>query len=72
MIVANIYLLKVHNRNTRERCENICSKLTIKTPVRRHGHRSGVFIANFEHIFTPFTSVSIVDFEQVNASWVTS
>ena len=50
----------------------ICSKLTIKTPVRRHGHRSGVFIANFEHIFTPFTSVSIVDFEQVNASWVTS
>ena len=30
-ISANIYLLKVKNRNTRKRCE-ICSKLTIKTP----------------------------------------
>ena len=28
---ANIYLLKVNNRNTRKRCK-ICSKLTIKTP----------------------------------------
>ena len=28
---ANIYVLKVNNRNTRKRCE-ICSKLTIKTP----------------------------------------
>ena len=26
----------------------ICSKLTIKTPERRHLHRSGVFIDNFE------------------------
>ena len=32
---ANIYLFKVNNRNTRKRCE-ICSKLTIKTPERRH------------------------------------
>ena len=32
---ASIYLLKVNNRNTRTRCE-ICSKLTIKTPERRH------------------------------------
>ena len=31
---ANIYLLKVNNRNTRKRCE-ICSKLTIKTPEQR-------------------------------------
>ena len=31
---ANIYLLKVNNRNTKKRCE-ICSKLTIKTPERR-------------------------------------
>ena len=29
---ANIYLFKVNNKNTRKRCE-ICSKLTIKTPV---------------------------------------
>ena len=43
----------------------ICSKLTIKIPERR---RSGVFIVNFEHIFTPFSSVSIIDFEIVNVS----
>ena len=34
---ASIYMLKVNNRNTRTRCE-ICSKLTIKTPERRHWH----------------------------------
>ena len=39
---ANIY-------NTRKRHE-ICSKLTIKTPKQRQWRRSGVFIANFEHI----------------------
>ena len=33
----------------------ICSKLIIKTPERRQWHRSGV---------------SIVDFEKVNADWV--
>ena len=43
------YLLKFNNRSTRTRCE-ICSKLTIKTPKRRHWRRSGVFIVNFEHI----------------------
>ena len=32
---TNIYLFKVSNKNTRKRCE-ICSKLTIKTPERRH------------------------------------
>ena len=46
---AGIYLLKVNNKNTRTRCE-ICSKLTIKTPERRHWCRSGVFIVIFEHI----------------------
>ena len=45
---TGIYMLKVNNRNTRTRCE-ICSKLTIKTPERRHWRRSGVFIVNFEH-----------------------
>ena len=38
-IPAGIHLLKVNNRSTRTRCE-ICSKLS----------RTGVFIANFEHI----------------------
>ena len=38
-----------NNRNTRTRCE-ICSRLTIKTPERRHWSSSGTFIVNFEHI----------------------
>ena len=33
----------------RTRCET-SSKLTKKTPKRRHWRRSGVFIVNFEHI----------------------
>ena len=73
---AGNYMLKVNNRNTRTRCE-ICSKLTKKTPERRHwtpsfiGHwrRSGVFIVNFEYI-SHLASVSIVNFEQINAGWV--
>ena len=48
-IPVDIYLLKVNNRNTRTRFE-IYSKLTIKTPERRHWSRSGVFIVNFKHI----------------------
>ena len=46
---TGIFLLKVNNRNTTARCET-CSKLTIKTPERRHWRRSGFFIVNFEHI----------------------
>ena len=46
--LANIYLFKFNDRNTRKRCE-MGSKLTI--------------------YFTPFSSLSIVDLEQVNASW---
>ena len=46
---AGIYLLKVNNRNPRATCE-ICSKLTIKTPQRRHWCRSVVFIINFEQV----------------------
>ena len=42
-------MFKVNKRNTRTRYE-ICLKLTIKTPERRQWHRSGVFVANFEHI----------------------
>ena len=57
ILLANIYLFKVSNKNTSKRCE-ICSKLTIKTP--------GVFIINLEH----FLQVFIVVFEQVNLSWL--
>ena len=48
-IPANIKLFKVNNKNVRKRCE-ICSKVTIKTPERRHWLCSGVFIVTFEHI----------------------
>ena len=51
--LAGIYLLKVNSGNIRTRCE-ICSKLTIKTRWT---------------YFTPCSSVSIVNFEQVNTSW---
>ena len=43
-----ISLIKVNNRNTRKICK-ICSKLTIKTPDRRHWS-CGEFIVNFEYI----------------------
>ena len=46
-------MFKVNNRNTRTWCE-ICSKLTIKIP-------------ELWAYFTPCPSVSIVNFEQVNA-----
>ena len=42
-------LLKVNNRNTRNKTE-ICSELIIKTPERHYWCLSGVFIVNFEHI----------------------
>ena len=43
----------------------MCSKLTIKTSERRHRPHSSVFIVNCTR-FTQYSSVSIVDFEQVN------
>ena len=42
-------MFKVNSRKARERCK-LRSKLTIKTPERRHRCRSGVFIVNFEDI----------------------
>ena len=56
---AGNYMFKVNNRNTRTRCE-ICSKLIIKTPERRHC------------LLVPCSSVSIVNFDQVNAGWENS
>ena len=58
-------MVKVNNRNTTSRCE-ICSKLTIKIP-ERSWRRSGIFIVTY---FTHCSSLSIVNFEQVNAGWV--
>ena len=64
MIGPSLHLrAQVNNRNTTTRCE-IYSKLTLKTPERRHWCRSGVFVVSFEHI-TPCSSVSIVNFEHL-------
>ena len=65
-IPANMYLFKVNSRNIRKRYK-ICSKLTIKTPERRHWRQSGVFIVNFEY-FIHFSSVSLVNLEQITVS----
>ena len=61
ILVANI-CSKSTIQTLKKRCK-ICSKLTIKTPERRH---SGdlLLALNIFHIFF------IVDFEQVNVSWV--
>ena len=59
---------KLTIKTLEQRCE-ICSKLTIKTPKRRQWRRFGVFIVNFEHVSHLCSSVSIVNFGQVNASW---
>ena len=64
---ANIYLLKVNNRNTRKRCE-ICSKLAINISERCHWRRSGVLLLTL-NTYHPFSSVSIADFGQENVSW---
>ena len=50
-----------------QKCK-IYSELTIKTPKRRHWRRFSDFV-NFEHISQLCSSVSIVNFEQVNAGW---
>ena len=42
--------------------------LSIKTPEQHHFRQSSVFIVNFV-CFTSFSSVFVVDFEQVSVSW---
>ena len=44
-------------------------KVIINT-LERRWRRSGVFIANFEYIFIPFSNVSIVDFKQLDVALV--
>ena len=50
----------------------MCLKLTIKTPERGYQRRFGTIILLILDIFHIFFSVSIVDFKQVNVSWVKS
>ena len=63
-----IYVLKGNNRNTRKRSE-ICSKLTMKNQ-NDVSYVVLVFLSLTMKYLTPFSSVFIVDFEQVNVSWV--
>ena len=60
ILTPGIYLLKVNNRSIKRRCE-ICSKLTVKTPERRHWRRSRVFI-NFVH----FSHLALVFLVKIN------
>ena len=62
---ANIYLSEVNIRNTRKRCK-ICSKLIIKTRPMASFWCLYCYLWTY---FTPFSSVSIVGFEQVNICW---
>ena len=66
---ANISMFKVSNRNATKRYE-ICSKLTIKNLEQRQWRCFSICIVNFEHIITSSSSVSSIDFEQVNVTWV--
>ena len=67
---TNIYLFKVNNRNTRKRWK-VCSKLIKK--FRMTSFTSfWWFYCKLWTNFTLFSSVPIVDFEQVNVSLVTS
>ena len=57
----------ISNKDPTSQITFTCSKLITKTLEKVVKH---VFIVNFEHISYLFSSVSIVDFKQVNVSWV--
>ena len=49
-IIADSQLILTCAKSTTETLKTLSSKLTIKTPERRHWRGSSVFVANFEHI----------------------
>ena len=53
LFIPSRHLLKGNNVNTTATCK-ICSRLTIKSPERRHWRLSGVFIFNFQLIWHYF------------------
>ena len=63
---TNIYLFKVSSRNTIKMCY-ISSKLRIKVNDVVYVILNIWLLALI--LFTPFSTVSIVNFEQVNVSW---
>ena len=65
---TNIYLFSFNNEITRKWCE-ICSKLTIKTPERRHCRHSGVSTVNFEHLSHLFLAYLLFTMDRKNICW---
>ena len=66
---AGSYMFKVNDRNTRTKVWNIF-KVNYKATKTTPWCRFGGFIVNYEHISHLCSSVSIVNFKQVNAGWV--
>ena len=64
---ANIYLLKLNNRNKRKKGWNMFKINNKDTQMLLLNDTS--LMLKFEH-FPPFRRVSIVDFEHIFASWV--
>ena len=65
---GNIYLFKVNNnKKTLEKVWHMF-KLTIKTTKWRHWRHSAVLLLTLNICYTFSSSVSIVDFEQVNVT----
>ena len=64
-----LFLISKLTTETLEQGAKLSLKLTITKPERRQC-RSGVIIINFELNFTPCSSVSVVNFEHINAGWV--
>ena len=56
-------------KSTIETLEKVCSKLTVKTPERRHWRRSGIFIVNFNHISHFFLEFLLLTLNKLNVSW---
>ena len=63
-------MFKVNNKNFRKNAWNTF-KVSNKDNKQRHWRRFDVFNVNFEHISHLCSSVSIVNFQQVNAGLVT-
>ena len=57
---AGNYMFKVNNRNTRTRCE-ICSKLTIKAPERRHACQPDAWhFGHISHLVLVFLLLTLI------------
>ena len=69
LVPVDIYVFKVNSGNSRIRCE-ICSKLAIRAPERRH-RRSGVFIVNSEHISHLVLVFLLLTLSRQMPTWVT-